>query len=133
MAFSQDNDVILIKLEGIGNPTVYAPIASETVKGIASFEDGEFVVDGGHVQLGNDVVKTVNGKGPDENGDVYVDTLRDLKLYDALLLTDHNGEPLEDQDGRYIAPPEVDEYARASIETLEETVNELRLLVLQLS
>lgn len=50
MAFSQENDVILIKLEGAGNPTVYVPPASDTVKGIASFSDEDFEVIDGHVE-----------------------------------------------------------------------------------
>ena len=53
MAFSQDNDVILIKLEGTGNPTVYVPPAAKgddtAVKGIASFSDEDFEVINGHV------------------------------------------------------------------------------------
>lgn len=198
MAFSQDGNIILVKISE-DNPTVYVPSASKTVKGIASFEDVEFVVTTGHVQLGSDYaelpdivdakvdksdtaglhaythngdedgevpisiepvedtlvqrdnngvikskegvsnndviiksqltaivqdfVKSVNGEGPDDNGDVYIDTARDPKLYDALLLTDQNSEPLEDQDGRYIAPPEVDEYARAGLTALEEKID----------
>ena len=66
--------------------------------------------------LVQDFVKSVNGEVPDSNGDVYVDTTKDPKLYDALLLTDHNGEPLEDQYGRYLLPEYVvDTYAREQI------------------
>jgi hypothetical protein len=271
MAFSQENDVILIKLEGAGNPTVYVPPASDAVRGLASFDERDFIVEGGHVTIdpervgeiidsefnkkvdkkttaglhaythngsedgevpisiapvedtlvqrdnngvikseegvsNNDVViikqldgmlyepvydptthkltikqkgketfvmdlpleslirnvetverdgkwylvftfdeesghqevevpltalvqdfvKTVNGKGPDENGDVYVDTLRDLKLYDALLLTDENGLPIEDEEGRYIVPEDVDVFARTQIQTLLQELNALR-------
>lgn len=36
----------------------------------------------------------------------------DPKLYEAVLLVDQNGEPLQDQDGRYIVPEDVDIYAR---------------------
>ena len=36
----------------------------------------------------------------------------DPKLYEATVLTDQNGLPLEDQDGRYIVPEDVDIYAR---------------------
>lgn len=51
MAFSQENDVILIKLEGTGDPTVYVPTASGVVRGIASFKYEDFIVDGGHVEI----------------------------------------------------------------------------------
>lgn len=51
MAFSQENDVILIKLEGTGDPTVYVPTASGVVRGIASFKYEDFVINGGHVEI----------------------------------------------------------------------------------
>lgn len=51
MAFSQENDVILIKLEGTGDPTVYVPPASHVVRGIASFKDTDFIVDEGRVEI----------------------------------------------------------------------------------
>ena len=56
MAFSQDNDVILIKLEGVGNPTVYVPVASKTVKGIASFDSEHFDVNEGKVGFKTDIL-----------------------------------------------------------------------------
>ena len=83
MAFSQENDVILIKLEGTGDPTVYVPPASYVVRGIASFEENDFIVNGGHVTIDTERIDEIIG--PELNKKVDKKTTAGLHAYT------HNG------------------------------------------
>lgn len=127
--YNSETHTLTIKQKGRSNFIMDLPLESlirnvETVERDSKWylvftfdeESGHQEVEVPLTALVQDFVKSVNGEVPDSNGDVYVDTTKDPKLYDALLLTDQNGEPLEDHNGRYLLPEYiVDTYAREQI------------------